>query len=475
MGDSKREAGKVRGVRIRVDSGSVVEVDRRMLESMVAFVCKLLEAGDREDRLKGIGRTEEELREWLDGALKRPGYGVPAAILNYVGPDLADIGAATEELRLVEVEPAEDEAGDSDMEGAEPDVGSDAVGGEAMEGNEQGTLIPAASPVGDEADDVQGNMPATEGGADHKVEGEPLMHISVRGQTVAVDLQMLRALVGYVGELLRAHTAQEIKRDLGRTAEELGEWREVAEEKSGMAIPRALLRHIGTELADIESATIALAAKPSVRALEEVESEAAAEVAAVDATDEAKNPLRTLDADSRVRGEPAGQRRSAGVSVTNGAKATGADEARGEGVTPAGRETPARIVRVEPVEGELEWFGEATEFAMRRWRDLRADWLLCWESGERETKDGLLMREYMLRVELDLVENHKMTLTSGLPWVGESIEWDELTRQEQASWRRRELDDVLERRIAVQKRAARWKRLRRMAIWPRAALRGRGG
>ena len=81
----------------------------------------------------------------------------------------------------------------------------------------------------------------------------------------------------------------------------------------------------------------------------------------------------------------------------------------------------------------------------------------------------------MLMVELDLIENHKMTLTSGLPWVVESLEWDELTRQEQASWRRRELADVQERHAAAKKREARWQRLRRLASWPQSVLRQRGG
>ena len=353
---------------------------------------------------------------------------------------------------------------DSDGEVANGDLPAMQVGGEV--GGDD-----------DHAGDMGESRPGGEGAG-----AEPLMHISVRGQTVAVDAETLRALVGYVEELLRSHTPIEVEREVGRSFDELEKWVGIAEKRSGMAIPRALLRHIGVELTEIESATMVLAAKPDVGEPEGsppggkgAELEEVADADDVDAEGGGREePQRAAGGRGVGRGESVG-RPPAGSPLLTEVVEMG-DEADGEeGAARVGRAITARIVRVEPLEGELELFGEKIEFGMRRWRDLRADWLSRWDSGGKETSARLLNREYMLMVELDLIENHKMTLTSGLPWVVESLEWDELTRQEQASWRRRELADVQERHAAAKKREARWEKVRRLASWPQSVLRQRGG
>ena len=481
MGHTAMGDAKAKGVRVRLEGGRLVDIDQRMLEALIAFASELLKADGAEDELRAIGRTAGELREWLDSAREKPGYGVPAVLLRHVGPELADVEAATEALARVENESPVEE-------------NKFAHEGGMAEGT-QGALIAPTDPDGEVAN---GDLPAMQvgggvGGDDHAGDmgesrpggegagAEPLMHISVRGQTVAVDAETLRALVGYVEELLRSHTPMEVEREVGRSFDELEKWVGIAEKRSGMAIPRALLRHIGVELTEIESATMALAAKPDVGEPEGsppggkgAELEVVADADDVDAEGGGKEePQRAAGGRGVGRGESVG-RPPAGSPLLTEVVEMG-DEADGEeGATRVGREITPRIVRVEPLEGELEWFGEKIEFGMRRWRDLRADWLRRWDSGEKETSDGLLIREYMLMVELDLIENHKMTLTSGLPWVVESLEWDELTRQEQASWRRRELADVQERLAAAKKREARWQGLRRLASWPQTVLRQRG-
>lgn len=272
------------------------------------------------------------------------------------------------------------------------------------------------------------------------------------------------ALVDYVKELVRSQTPREVERAIERDVEELRAWVDIAEEKSGMRIPRALLRHIGTDLADIESATMELRAKPDVLEGEEE---------SLDEVDPAESAGIPGKGDTE-REEDGGTSEFSEADSAE-ARAEVREDAGGEVEELVRRDPPSRIVRVEPQESEVEWFGEETEFAMRRWRYLRADWLRRSKSGEKETSSGLLMREHMLGVELDLIENHKMTLTSGLPWVAESLEWDELTRQEQASWRRRELADVREMQAAVERRANRWKRLRRLVGWPVTLIRQRVG
>ena len=485
MGDAKRK-----GVRIRLEGGRLVDIDQRMLEALIAFASELLKADGAEHELRAIGRTAGELREWLDSAREKPGYGVPAVLLRHVGPELADVEAATEALARVENESPVEE----NKSAAEEN--KSAHGGGMAEGT-QGALI---APTDSDGEVANGDLPAMQVGGevggddDHAGDmgesrpggegagAEPLMHISVRGQTVAVDAETLRALVGYVEELLRSHTPIEVEREVGRSFDELEKWVGIAEKRSGMAIPRALLRHIGVELTEIESATMALAAKPDIGVPEgstpggkgaELE-----EVAGADDVDAEgggrEEPQRAAGGRGVGRGESVG-RPPAGSPLLTEVVEMG-DEADGaEGAARVGRAITARIVRVEPLEGELELFGEKIEFGMRRWRDLRADWLRRWDLGEKETSARLLNREYMLMVELDLIENHKMTLTSGLPWVVESLEWDELTRQEQASWRRRELADVQERQAAAKKREARWEKVRRLASWPQSVLRQRGG
>ena len=448
---------QVMPIRIRLDRNRTVDLDDRLLEALIGFGTVLLKAENAEDELSAIGRTAEELREWLGHARERPGYGVPALLLRHLGTDVVDVEAATEAL----ARPGDDQPID-----VAPDPAPEVVRGD----EEQAALIPPADPV-EEGGGVDlpraGRTDEEAGPEEGKDRPEPLMHIAVRGQTVAVDRPMLKALVGYVKELVRSRTPKEIEREVGREVEELQAWVEIAEERSGMPIPRALLRHIGTNLADIEAATMELRAKPD--ALEEGEgsTQAADEATGVEGVPGAGY------ADEEAREGAVGEVDSPEADRTEAPAEMREDV--GEVAELAGRDPPPRIVRVEPLEREVEWFGEETEFAMRRWRYLRADWLRRWDSGEKETSDGLLMREHMLSVELDLIENHKMTLTSGLPWVAESLEWDELTRQEQASWRRRELADVREMRAAVDRRANRWKRVRRLAGWPVWFVRQRGG
>ena len=484
MGHTDMGDAKMKGVRIRLEGGRLVDIDQRMLEALIAFASELLKADGAEDELRAIGRTAGELREWLDSAREKPGYGVPAVLLRHVGPELADVEAATEALARVENEsPAEENR--SAHEG----------------GMAEGTQAALIAPTDPDGEVANGDLPAMQGGGgvggddDHAGDmgesrpggegagAEPLMHISVRGQTVAVDAEMLRALVGYVEELLRSHTPMEVERQIGRSFDELEKWVGIAEKRSGMAIPRALLRHIGVELTEIESATMALASKPDVRVPAESppEDEGLEVVAGADDADgvaagenERAEPRRAVTKGAVGRGESA-SRSSAGPPPSSEVLAIEGDADGEEETARAGRELLPRIVRVEPLEGEVESFGEKAEFGIRRWRDLRADLLSRWDSGGKETSDGLLIREYMLMVELDLIENHKMTLTTGLPWVVESLEWDELTRQEQASWRQRELADVQEHRAAVEKREARWEKVRRLASWPQSVLRQRGG
>lgn len=483
MGYTDMGDAKMKGIRVRLEGGRLVEIDQRMLEALIAFASELLKADGAEDELRAIGRTAGELREWLDSAREKPGYGVPAVLLRHVGPELADVEAATEALARVENKSPVEE-------------NKSAHEGGMAEGT-QGALIAPTDPDGEVAngdlsamqvggrvrgdDDHAGDMGESRPGGEG-ARAEPLMHISVRGQTVVVDAEMLRALVCYVEELLRSHMPMEVERQIGRSYDELEKWVEIAEKRSGMAIPRALLRHIGVDLTEIESATMALAAKPDIGVPEGstpggkgAELEVVADADDVDAAEGGRDESQRAAGGRGVgRGESVG-RPPAGSPLLTEVVEMG-DEADGEeGAARLGREITPRIVRVEPLEGEVEWFGEKIEFGMRRWRDLRADWLRRWDSGEKETSDGLLIREYMLMVELDLIENHKMTLTSGLPWVVESLEWDELTRQEQASWRRRELADVQERHAAAEKREARWQRLWRLASWPQTVLRQRGG
>ena len=272
MGHTDMGDARVKGVRVRLEGGRLVDLDQRMLEALIAFASELLKADGAEDELRAIGRTAGELREWLDSAREKPGYGVPAVLLRHVGPELADVEAATEALARVENESPVEENKSPAEENRSAHEGGMAEG-------TQGALI---APTDSDGEVANGDLPAMQVGGevggddDHAGDmgesrpggegagAEPLMHISVRGQTVAVDAETLRALVGYVEELLRSHTPIEVESEVGRSFDELEKWVGIAEKRSGMAIPRALLRHIGVELTEIESATMVLAAKPDV-------------------------------------------------------------------------------------------------------------------------------------------------------------------------------------------------------------------
>ena len=104
MGHTDMGDARVKGVRVRLEGGRLVDLDQRMLEALIAFASELLKADGAEDELRAIGRTAGELREWLDSAREKPGYGVPAVLLRHVGPELADVEAATEALARVENE-----------------------------------------------------------------------------------------------------------------------------------------------------------------------------------------------------------------------------------------------------------------------------------------------------------------------------------------------------------------------------------
>ena len=367
MGHTDMGHARVKGVRVRLEGGRLVDLDQRMLEALIAFASELLKADGAEDELRAIGRTAGELREWLDSAREKPGYGVPAVLLRHVGPELADVEAATEALARVENEsPVEENKSPVEENKSPAEENRSAHEGGMAEGT-QGALI---APTDSDGAVANGDLPAMQVGGE--VGGaEPLMHISVRGQTVAVDAETLRALVGYVEELLRSHTPIEVESEVGRSFDELEKWVGIAEKRSGMAIPRALLRHIGVELTEIESATMVLAAKPDVGEPEGsppggkgAEPEEVADADDVDAEGGGREePQRAAGGRGVGRGESVG-RPPAGSPLLTEVVEMG-DEADGEeGAARVGRAITARIVRVEPLEGELELFGEKIEFGM---------------------------------------------------------------------------------------------------------------
>ena len=407
-----------------------------MLGALIAYVEALLKADVAAEDLKRIGRTAAEMEEWLEAAWERPGVGVPMVLLRYLGVVQEDVEAMTAALRS------------GDDAGAEPGGGSMAEAGESN---------------------------TSEGGESRRAD---LLRVSVHGQTVYVDSEMVGALVTYVHEVIRTHSPREVERRYGRTVEELREWAEGADQGAGFAMPRLLLRQLGPEIADIEAGTAILAGKPDHGSA--VVADSAEPEAAADTED---------GGDSEAAGEPEAIGEGVQEGLTGAGTVRGSVDVKGRGIAPetvlgvgdSGEMKPAaqggvvaplpRIVYVAPVDGEAEWFGEKAEFAMRQWRYLREKWLQRWNSGEKNTLDGLIEREQMLEIEIDLIEHHNMTLTTGLPWVVESLEWDELTRQEQASWRHGELADIQEERAAVERSVARRERLRRVASSPWSLVR----
>ena len=487
LGVERRQKEETRGemrdetvLVIRMDKGRVVNIDQQMLEALISFVNGVLTTEMAEEVLDGLGRTAEEMQEWVDNARTRPGYGIPWMLLRHLGTEVADIEAATTALggRATSSSPSTVEAPDVLGNAAVPE-GSQGllempldVSGGASKGDQSDTEETEDKPAGLAQED--GRVEGPEASAGEGAGVGVVRSVKVHGRAVEVDEEMLAALMAYVGELTRTHTPREVERLLGRTSADLEEWTATERGRRGLGVTRALLRHTGTDRADVEAATALLDGRPDSLGMGD----------AVEGAEEEGSETSGLDA---ATGEAAEQRElprrirdvgGGGQLKPSEPQVDGVEQLQGRDETPPAptirRGSSPRVVHVAPMEGEAEWFGEKVEFAMRRWRYLRADWLRRWDSGDKDTPDGLLMREHMLMVELDLIENHNMTLTTGLPWVVESLEWDELTRQEQASWRQRELADVQKVRSAGEKRAAFFAGLGRLVSRPLSILRRRG-
>ena len=153
----------MKGVRVRLEGGRLVDLDQRMLEALIAFASELLKADGAEDELRAIGRTAGELREWLDSAREKPGYGVPAVLLRHVGPELADVEAATEALARVENEsPVEENKSPVEENKSPAEENRSAHEGGMAEGT-QGALI---APTDSDGEVANGDLPAMQVGGE---------------------------------------------------------------------------------------------------------------------------------------------------------------------------------------------------------------------------------------------------------------------------------------------------------------------
>ena len=119
---------------------------------------------------------------------------------------------------------------------------------------------------------------------------------------------------------------------------------------------------------------------------------------------------------------------------------------------------PPRVVTLNPlVQDESAAFGDKAAFAIERWRDLRRDVSRCFEEGSLYTADGLLYREFLYAVELELIDKHGMTVMgAGL----NSLEWDEDEARVEVCWRRKALADARVRRAKGGRRL-----IRRLIDW----------
>ena len=130
------------------------------------------------------------------------------------------------------------------------------------------------------------------------------------------------------------------------------------------------------------------------------------------------------------------------------------------------------VITVEPYPDEEEFFGAEVAFQAMRWRTLRKDWIEVhfpkFKAGKLDL-EGLIMREEMYAVELDLIDKHGKTLVSD-PNSSNMAVWAPLPLREQISWRERELASVRAERERVEAIIRRKANLRRMIrLWARRA------
>lgn len=124
----------------------------------------------------------------------------------------------------------------------------------------------------------------------------------------------------------------------------------------------------------------------------------------------------------------------------------------------------AEVITAEPYPDEEEYFGEEVAFQAARWRALRKTWIDDHYPQAKEgrlTLEGLIMREEMYAVELDLIDKHGKTLVTD-PNASNMAVWAPLPRREQISWRTKELASVRKERERVEDAIRKRENLKRL-------------
>ena len=123
----------------------------------------------------------------------------------------------------------------------------------------------------------------------------------------------------------------------------------------------------------------------------------------------------------------------------------------------------AEVITTTPYPDEKEYFGEEVAFQAERWRALRISWIEDHYGKAKEgirTLEGLITREEMYAVELELIGKHGKTLVTD-PNASNMAVWAPLPRREQISWREKELASVREERERVEAAILRRENLKR--------------